>query len=146
MDGYYGQNGIDQWMISFVGASAYDDPEIYVKLSPLTTIKQASTPTLIYVGERDFKCPASQSLQFWHGLKAIGVMTSLVVYPGEAMRSANPSLRSQRKLLIGRPQRRRRFGVLDMLGHQRSIRRELADDDRCLPDHGFRNVASSPSG
>ena len=32
---YYGQNGIDQWMIPFFGASAYDDPAIYVKLSPI---------------------------------------------------------------------------------------------------------------
>ena len=29
------------------------------------------------------ECPAAQSLQFWHGLKAMGVPTSLVIYPGE---------------------------------------------------------------
>ena len=80
---YYGENGIDQWMIPFFGASAYDDPAIYVKLSPLTTIKQASTPTFIYVGERDVECPAPQSQEFWHGLKAMGVPTSLVIYEGE---------------------------------------------------------------
>lgn len=80
---YYGQNGIDQWMIPFFGASVYDDPAIYVKLSPLTTVKAARTPTLIYVGERDVECPAAQSLQFWHGLKAMGVPTSLVIYQGE---------------------------------------------------------------
>src|SRR6201985_3042202 len=50
---YYGENGIDEWMIPFFGASAYDDPAIYVKLSPITTIKDATTPTFIYVGERD---------------------------------------------------------------------------------------------
>jgi dipeptidyl aminopeptidase/acylaminoacyl peptidase len=80
---YYGENGIDEWMIPFFGASAYDDPAIYEKLSPLTTIKTATTPTFIYVGERDVECPAPQSQEFWRGLQAMGVPTSLVIYAGE---------------------------------------------------------------
>ena len=80
---YYGENGIDQWMIPFFGASFYDDPAIYDKLSPIRTIKDATTPTFIYVGERDVECPAPQSMEFWHGLKAMGVETSLVIYDGE---------------------------------------------------------------
>ncbi|HEY3811743.1 MAG TPA: S9 family peptidase [Caulobacteraceae bacterium] len=80
---YYGENGIDEWMIPFFGASFYDDPAIYEKLSPIFYIKNAHTPTFIYVGERDVECPAPQSLEYWHGLKAMGVETSLVIYPGE---------------------------------------------------------------
>lgn len=80
---YYGQNGIDQWMIPFFGASAYDDPAIYRKLSPIETIKSTTTPTFIYVGERDVECPAPQSVEFWHGLKAVGVKTRLLILEGE---------------------------------------------------------------
>ena len=80
---YYGQNGIDQWMIPFFGASAYDDPAIYDKLSPIRYIKDATTPTFIYVGERDVECPPAQSMEMWHGLKAQGVPVSLVIYEGE---------------------------------------------------------------
>jgi dipeptidyl aminopeptidase/acylaminoacyl peptidase len=80
---YYGQNGIDQWMIPFFGASAYDDPAIYRAASPIESIKAAKTPTLIYVGERDVECPPAQSTEFWHGLKAMGTPTSLVIYDGE---------------------------------------------------------------
>lgn len=80
---YYGENGIDQWMIPFFGASAYDDPDIYRKLSPLETIKQAKTPTFIYVGERDVECPAPQSVEFWHALKEVGVPTKLLILEGE---------------------------------------------------------------
>ena len=80
---YYGQNGIDQWMIPFFGASAYDDPEIYRKLSPLETVKTATTPTFLYVGERDVECPAVQSVEFWHALKAVGVKTRLLILEGE---------------------------------------------------------------
>lgn len=87
---YYGQNGIDQWMIPFFGASAYDDPAVYIADSPLTTIKAAKTPTLIYVGERDVECPPAQSVEFWHGLKEMGVPTSLVIYEGAGHRIRKP--------------------------------------------------------
>lgn len=80
---YYGQNGINQWMIPFFGASAYDNPEVYRKASPIESIKAAKTPTLIYVGERDVETPAAQSLEFWHGLRAMGVPSSLFIYDGE---------------------------------------------------------------
>lgn len=83
---YYGQNGIDQWMIPFFGASAYDDPAIYRAASPISTIKAARTPTLIYVGERDVECPPAQSVEFWHGLKAMNVPTSLIIYEGAGHR------------------------------------------------------------
>jgi dipeptidyl aminopeptidase/acylaminoacyl peptidase len=88
---YYGENGIDQWMIPFFGASAYDDPAIYQKLSPLSTIKTATTPTLVYVGERDVECPAPQSFEFWRGLRAVGVPSSLIVYAGQGHAIRNPA-------------------------------------------------------
>jgi dipeptidyl aminopeptidase/acylaminoacyl peptidase len=88
---YYGQNGIDQWMIPFFGASAYDDPAIYRAASPIESIKAARTPTLIYVGERDVECPPAQSTEFWHGLKAMGTPTSLVIYDGEGHSLRKPA-------------------------------------------------------
>ncbi len=42
-----------------------------------------TTPTFAYVGERDVECPAPQSLEFWHALRAINVPTQLVIYAGE---------------------------------------------------------------
>ncbi|WUR13608.1 S9 family peptidase [[Empedobacter] haloabium] len=80
---YYGQNGIDQWMVPFFGATMYDDPAIYRQLSPIDSIKVAKTPTLVYVGERDVETPAAQSMEFWHALKALNVPTSLVIYEDE---------------------------------------------------------------
>ncbi len=66
---YYGQNGIDQWMIPFFGASAYDDP--------------------------------AQSMEFWHGLKAMGVPASLVIYDGEGHSIRKPEhLQDLRKRTI----------------------------------------------
>jgi len=80
---YYGENDIDEWMIPYFGASVYDDPAVYARSAPITFIKNAKTPTLVLVGDRDGECPAPQSREFWHALKTLGVETELVVYPGE---------------------------------------------------------------
>jgi dipeptidyl aminopeptidase/acylaminoacyl peptidase len=80
---YYGQNSIDKWMISYFGASVYDDPAAYARCSAITYIKKAKTPTLVLVGERDGEAPPAQSLEFWHALKELGVTTQLVIYANE---------------------------------------------------------------
>ncbi len=90
---YYGQNGIDQWLIPFFGATVYDDSAIYARSSPITFIKRVQTPTLVLVGERDLECPVPQSREFWHALKTLGVSTQLVIYPGEGHRISRPDHR-----------------------------------------------------
>jgi acylaminoacyl-peptidase len=93
---YYGQNLIDQWMIPFFGASVYDDPAVYEKCSPIRFIKNVKTPTLVIVGERDAECPASQSYEFWHALKTLGVPTKLIIYPGEGHMFIEPKHQADR--------------------------------------------------
>jgi len=80
---YYGENGIDGWMLPYFGASVYDDPEVYARSSALNYIHKARTPTFAYVGERDIECPASQTVEFWHAMKTVGVPTAIMIYPGE---------------------------------------------------------------
>jgi dipeptidyl aminopeptidase/acylaminoacyl peptidase len=88
---YYGENSIDQWMIPYFGASVYDDPGIYAKSSAITYIKQAHTPTLAVVGDRDGECPAPQSFEFWHALRDQHVPAQLVVYPNEGHGFVDPA-------------------------------------------------------
>jgi dipeptidyl aminopeptidase/acylaminoacyl peptidase len=90
---YYGENDIDQWMIPYFGASVYDDSAVYARSSPITFIKNAKTPTLIVVGDRDGEVPAPQSREFWHALKALGVETQYVVYEGEGHSIQKPEHR-----------------------------------------------------
>ena len=87
---YYGTNGIDEWMIPFFGKSMYDDPAPYWAASAIRTIKQAHTPTFIYVGERDIEVPPTQSVEYWHAMKAMNVPTSLVIYPDEGHHIREP--------------------------------------------------------
>ena len=90
---YYGENSIDQWMTPFFGASVYDDPAIYAKSSAIDFIRNVKTPTLVVVGDRDGECPAPQSFEFWHALRAEHVPTQLVVYPDEGHRFSSPAHR-----------------------------------------------------
>ena len=88
---YYGENLIDQWMPPFFGATVYDDPAVYAKSSAINFIKNVKTPMLIVVGDRDAECPAPQSFEMWHALRALGVPTSLVVYPNEGHHFVDPA-------------------------------------------------------
>jgi dipeptidyl aminopeptidase/acylaminoacyl peptidase len=88
---YYGENSIDQWMVPFFGATVYDDPAVYAKSSAIEFIKQAKTPMLIIVGDRDGECPAPQSFEMWHALRAQGVKTQLVIYPNEGHGFRDPA-------------------------------------------------------
>ena len=80
---YYGENGIDTWMLPFFHASVYDDPAIYARSSPINFIKQVRTPTFEFVGSADVECPMPQTEEFYHALHTLGVPTEFVVYPGE---------------------------------------------------------------
>ena len=95
---YYGENAIDQWMIPYFGATVYDDPAVYAKMSAIDFIKRVKTPTLVVVGSGDGECPPPQSFEFWHALKTLGVKTELVVYPDEGHRFHKPE--DQRDVLL----------------------------------------------
>ncbi|HME37375.1 MAG TPA: S9 family peptidase [Steroidobacteraceae bacterium] len=88
---YYGENGIDAWMIPYFGASVYEDPAVYARSSAINFIRNVKTPTFEYVGERDIECPAPQTQEFWHALKALNVPTSVMIYPGEGHGLRDPA-------------------------------------------------------
>jgi dipeptidyl aminopeptidase/acylaminoacyl peptidase len=87
---YYGENGIDEWMIPYFGASVYEDPAVYAKSSPINFVKNVRTPTLLVVGDGDIECPPPQSFEYWHALKEYKVKTELVVYPNEGHQFRDP--------------------------------------------------------
>jgi dipeptidyl aminopeptidase/acylaminoacyl peptidase len=88
---YYGENGIDAWMLPYFGASVYEDPAAYAQSSAINFIGNVKTPTFEYVGERDIECPAPQTQEFWHALKALNVPTSIMIYPGEGHGLRDPA-------------------------------------------------------
>jgi len=91
---YYGENGIGQWMIPYFDASAYDDPAVYARSSPIVFIRNVKTPTLLTVGGADIEAPPGQSREFHHALKELGIPTALSVYPGEGHVLRDPQHRA----------------------------------------------------
>jgi dipeptidyl aminopeptidase/acylaminoacyl peptidase len=88
---YYGENGIDEWMIPYFGVSAYDDPQIYARSSAINYIHNVKTPVFEYVGSNDIECPAPQTQEFWHALHDLGAPTSYAIYPGEGHGLRDPA-------------------------------------------------------
>jgi dipeptidyl aminopeptidase/acylaminoacyl peptidase len=79
---YYYNTDITPFTIQYLGADPAADPEIYAKTSPMTYIKQASTPTLIQHGELDRRVPIPNAYELRQGLENRGVNVEMVVYKG----------------------------------------------------------------
>jgi len=88
---YYGQVDLEKWLIPYFGASAYDDPALYGRSSPIHFVKNARAATLFYVGNQDFVCPAPQSFELWRAMKHLGVDTELLFYSGEGHGLTQPA-------------------------------------------------------
>jgi dipeptidyl aminopeptidase/acylaminoacyl peptidase len=52
----------------------------YEKFSPSNFVKNFKTPCLVITGERDYRVPYTQSLQFFTALQKMGVPSRLIVY------------------------------------------------------------------
>lgn len=65
------------------GAEYWDNPEIVDRWSPARNAAGYQTPTLVIVGERDYRVPLSQGLELYGVLKAKGIPARLVYYPDE---------------------------------------------------------------
>ena len=64
----------------------WSNPESYHKWAPVTyagELGKFKTPTLVICGERDYRVPYTQSLEFFSALQRQGVPSKLVVFPDE---------------------------------------------------------------
>ena len=59
----------------------WDDPESYLKRSPISYVGKVKTPTMVLTGEKDYRTPMAESEQFYAGLKLNKVETMLVRIP-----------------------------------------------------------------
>lgn len=58
----------------------WENPEVYARVSPLSALAQASTPTLIQHGRNDNRVALANAMALYRGLQHYGVETQLVVY------------------------------------------------------------------
>jgi dipeptidyl aminopeptidase/acylaminoacyl peptidase len=77
----WGTNDIPSTLDDYFDGTWYEQPERYIKMSPLAHVGNATTPTLFLHGEIDPRVPTTQGYEMYHGLKRKGVPTEMVVYP-----------------------------------------------------------------
>jgi len=75
-DNYYGYHNY-----RYPG-SPWENPEAYMKFSPISLVGNVSTPTMMLTGDADLRTPLSESEQFFHALKLRRVDTAIVRIPG----------------------------------------------------------------
>ena len=60
----------------------WTNPDAFLDLSPIMLIENVVTPTLVMVGEEDWRTPTWEAEQFYTALKLKGVDTALIRVPG----------------------------------------------------------------
>lgn len=75
----------------------WNDPESYLKRSPISYVGNVRIPTMILTGEKDYRTPMAESEQFYAGLKLNKVETMLVRIP-----NANHGIASKPSNLIAK--------------------------------------------
>jgi dipeptidyl aminopeptidase/acylaminoacyl peptidase len=78
---FTGTSDIPGFLPDYFGGEPSQQLENFRKHSPITYVKNVSTPTLILHGEADERVPPSQDYEYYHSLKTRGVTVKMVVYP-----------------------------------------------------------------
>jgi dipeptidyl aminopeptidase/acylaminoacyl peptidase len=69
----------------YLGKSPVEDPELYIRKSPLFKMKDVRTPTIIFFGTEDRNVPTSQGWTHFRTLQQLGqTEVRFFLFPGEA--------------------------------------------------------------
>lgn len=71
------------------GKNPWEDPEAYMKRSPLSLVGNVNTPTMLLTGESDYRTPIAESEQYYAALKMRKVDAAMVRIPGAGHGIAN---------------------------------------------------------
>ena len=66
----------------WIRAEPWEDPDAFLERSPIMLVENVTTPTMLMVGEEDWRTPTWEAEQFYTALKLRGVDTVLVRVPG----------------------------------------------------------------
>lgn len=57
--------------------------DLYNKYSPSNFVQNFSTPTLIITGEKDYRVPYTQSIQYFNTLQSLGIDSRLIIFKND---------------------------------------------------------------
>ena len=102
VNSWYSMHGSSDlgWMFrGYLGSFQFEDPEAWLKISPLSYATNITTPLLILHSEKDLRCDIEQGEQLFTTLRLLEREVEFVRFPGEShelTRSGNPLHRVQR--------------------------------------------------
>jgi dipeptidyl aminopeptidase/acylaminoacyl peptidase len=79
---YYVNTDITPFTRQYLKSTPWSDPAVYARTSPITTVTDATAPTLIQQGENDARVPPPNAYELYRALQDLGVPSRLVVYKG----------------------------------------------------------------
>ncbi|HSE55137.1 MAG TPA: S9 family peptidase [Nocardioidaceae bacterium] len=86
-----------------LGVSHLDAPDEYLRMSPITHVRDIGTPLLILHSEDDLRCHVEQADCLWVAMRMLGKQVDYYRFPGEShelTRSGSPQHRVQRAQLV----------------------------------------------
>jgi dipeptidyl aminopeptidase/acylaminoacyl peptidase len=78
-----GQTDIPLFTYNFFEQPFWENPEPWLRYSPLMHVGRVNTPTLVMTGELDLRTPMAQSEEYYAALKMRGVPSELLRFNGE---------------------------------------------------------------
>jgi dipeptidyl aminopeptidase/acylaminoacyl peptidase len=82
-----------------MGVTHLEDPDEYLRVSPITYVREMRTPVLIVHSENDLRCPIEQAEDLFVALRMLGRTPEFLRFPGEShelSRAGAPKHRVQR--------------------------------------------------
>jgi dipeptidyl aminopeptidase/acylaminoacyl peptidase len=73
----------DKYRALQIGATEEEDPDLYSRISPITSVADATAPLLILQGEADRNVAPEQTYRLVNALEALGKPFEVFMYPGE---------------------------------------------------------------
>ncbi|HEV2149675.1 MAG TPA: S9 family peptidase [Longimicrobiaceae bacterium] len=80
---FVGQTDVPLFTANFFDRPFWEDPQAWLKQSPLMYVGNVKTPTLIMTGVLDLRTPMPQSEEYYAALKMRGVPATLLRFEGE---------------------------------------------------------------
>ncbi|MEM6513087.1 MAG: S9 family peptidase [Pseudomonadota bacterium] len=78
-----GTTDVPNFTYSFFDKPFWEDPDAWLKTSPLMYVGNVTTPTLVMTGEEDLRTPMPQSEEYYAALKVRGVPAKLMRFDSE---------------------------------------------------------------
>ena len=88
----WGTNDIPSTLDDYFEGAWFDQPDRYIRMSPLAHVDKVTTPTLILHGGSDIRVPTTQGYEMYSALKRKGVPAEMVVYPRQPHGPTEPKM------------------------------------------------------